>query len=214
MNIERAEKMTTTKRLAAKIDPNFVKKREGSNGQSLSYVAGHQMEQIANDVFEYGWSKETISMELLFKREYENSKKIKMFEVAYSCKVKVKTMIGDVEVVKEGTGFGNGQVKSITSPSSAYELALKEAETDAMKRALKSFGTAFGLELWDKDADIINSYKKAQKMDVDFSDACKEIEACKTPEEVGEVYRGYSGNYKNELAKVSIEKKNKLKEIK
>ena len=32
----------------------------------------------------------------------------------------------------------------------AHESALKEAETDAMKRALMTFGNPFGLALYDK----------------------------------------------------------------
>ena len=33
----------------------------------------------------------------------------------------------------------------------AHESALKEAETDAMKRALATFGNLFGLALYDKE---------------------------------------------------------------
>ena len=33
----------------------------------------------------------------------------------------------------------------------AHESAIKEAETDAMKRALRSFGNTFGLALYDKN---------------------------------------------------------------
>jgi len=45
-----------------------------------------------------------------------------------------------------GTGQGSGQ-----TPGEAHESALKEAETDAMKRALMTFGNPFGLALYDRE---------------------------------------------------------------
>ena len=39
----------------------------------------------------------------------------------------------------------------------AHESALKEAETDAMKRALMTFGNPFGLALYDKQQRQVTS---------------------------------------------------------
>jgi hypothetical protein len=50
-------------------------------------------------------------------------------------------------VVREGCGVGHGLGDS---PGLAHESALKEAETDAMKRALMTFGNRFGLALYDR----------------------------------------------------------------
>ncbi len=42
-------------------------------------------------------------------------------------------------------------------PSSGRGSAIKEAETDAMKRALMTFGNPFGLALYDKDqANVVD----------------------------------------------------------
>ncbi|XP_044721266.1 rad52/22 family double-strand break repair protein [Hirsutella rhossiliensis] len=50
----------------------------------------------------------------------------------------------------EGTGYGGGS-KGAKTPGEALELAIKEAETDAFKRALRRFGEALGNCLYDKD---------------------------------------------------------------
>jgi hypothetical protein len=50
-------------------------------------------------------------------------------------------------IVREGTGHGHGFADN---PGEAHESAEKEAETDAMKRALMTFGNPFGLALYDK----------------------------------------------------------------
>jgi recombination DNA repair RAD52 pathway protein len=52
-----------------------------------------------------------------------------------------------VPLVREGSGAGHGIDLDL---GQAHESALKEAETDAMKRALMTFGNPFGLALYDK----------------------------------------------------------------
>ncbi|CAK6700665.1 hypothetical protein IFHNHDMJ_02889 [Synechococcus sp. CBW1107] len=51
------------------------------------------------------------------------------------------------QLIREGCGAGHG---IDTDLGQAHESALKEAETDAMKRALMTFGNPFGLALYDK----------------------------------------------------------------
>jgi hypothetical protein len=62
----------------------------------------------------------------------------------------VRISVGDGEgaqVIREGSGAGHGIDADL---GQAHESALKEAETDAMKRALMTFGNPFGLALYDK----------------------------------------------------------------
>src|SRR3546814_9671296 len=58
---------------------------------------------------------------------------------------KVRITVGGV--LREGCGFGQGIDKDV---GQAHESAIKESETDAMKRALMTFGNQFGLALYDK----------------------------------------------------------------
>jgi recombination DNA repair RAD52 pathway protein len=54
-------------------------------------------------------------------------------------------------VIREGlaVGVGNGKPEN---EGDVIESAVKEAETDALKRALRTFGNTFGLALYEKDA--------------------------------------------------------------
>jgi hypothetical protein len=54
---------------------------------------------------------------------------------------------GGQAIVREGTGYGSG---IDADDGAAHESAVKEAETDAMKRGLMTFGNPFGLALYDK----------------------------------------------------------------
>ncbi len=51
-------------------------------------------------------------------------------------------------ISREGHGSGHGWA---VLPGEAQESAIKEAETDATKRALATFGNPFGLALYDKE---------------------------------------------------------------
>ena len=74
----------------------------------------------------------------------ESGKKV----CSYISRVRIRVRAGDTIVCREGSGAGNG---SGDTPGEAHENALKESETDAMKRALMTFGNPFGLALYDKD---------------------------------------------------------------
>ena len=67
------------------------------------------------------------------------------FCVTYIAKVRVT--IGDV--IREGVGAGHGKGKSVNL-GDKHESAVKEAESDARKRALMQFGSQFGLSLYDR----------------------------------------------------------------
>ena len=57
-------------------------------------------------------------------------------------------------MIREGSGAGHGIDADL---GQAHESAIKEAETDAMKRALMTFGNPFGLALYDKQQREVSS---------------------------------------------------------
>ena len=69
-------------------------------------------------------------------------------EAAYIAKVRVSVRAGNITIVREGSGTGEGKAPT---PGQAHDLALKGAETDATKRALATFGNPFGLALYDRE---------------------------------------------------------------
>jgi DNA recombination protein Rad52 len=131
--------------LSAKLDPRFVAQRTQA-GRSLSYIEGWHAIAEANRIFGFdGWERETVELRET-SRELVQTQKGDQWRVSYLAKVRVT--VGRT-IVRDGTGYGSGMANPI-SLGDAIESAAKEAETDAMKRALMTFGNPFGLALYDK----------------------------------------------------------------
>ena len=131
------------KLLNQKINKDNVSFRSGGGGQQLAYVESWHVIQEANRIFGFdGWSCETLEAGLVSesKDSYGNS----IF--SYIAKVRVTV----ANVIREGYGSGHGRGGKM-SDGEKHESAIKEAESDALKRAMKSFGDQFGLSLYDKD---------------------------------------------------------------
>ncbi len=139
--------------LQQELDPLFVKTREGGGGKMLSYVDNHYVISKANEIFNNDWCSETLKNEHIATTEYTDKfGKIKK-NVGYRAIVRI-TING---VWRDGSGYGDG---IDANEIKAHELALKEAETDARKRALMQFGAPFGLALYEKE----HSFKNAAAM--------------------------------------------------
>lgn len=142
---------TQRRELAKPLDKKNVASRTQS-GRAMSYVEGWHVIAEANRIFGFdGWTRETIDMREVRPPELvKNSNGKETWRVGFICKVRV-TAGG---VVREGTGFGSGALPDL---GEAYESAVKESETDAMKRALMTFGNPFGLALYDKtQANVVD----------------------------------------------------------
>lgn len=114
--------------LAAPLDLDNVKQRDGHRGRKLDYISGEHAIAEANRIFGFdGWSCETVHMEC-----------VKENPPTYIARVRVRAG----GVTREGWG---GDSKP------DHENACKGAETDAIKRALRTFGNQFGLPLYDKE---------------------------------------------------------------
>ncbi len=131
------------KLLNQKINKDNVSFRNGGGGQQLAYVESWHVIQEANRIFGFdGWSCETLEASLVSegKDSYGNS--------IFSYIAKVRVTVGNI--IREGYGSGHGRGGKMTD-GEKHESAIKEAESDALKRAMKSFGDQFGLSLYDKD---------------------------------------------------------------
>ena len=155
------------KLLNQKINPSNVTFRPGGGGQKLAYVESWHVIQEANRIFGYdGWSSETIETFLVS----EDPKCI-----SYIARVRITV---DNNIVREGTGAGHGRMGSI---GDKYESAVKEAESDARKRALMSFGDQFGLSLYDKDKAWLEEETKTKDVSdkpIDLTEGEKFIKEC------------------------------------
>jgi DNA recombination protein Rad52 len=130
-------------RLRAKLDGKHVKTRY-ANGAALHYVEGWHAIAEANRIFGHdAWDRRTLSTKCVWTGTNNEH-----YSAAYTAKVRVRVRAGDVTIVREGSGTGEGRA---LTPGQAHELALKGAETDATKRALATFGNPFGLALYDRE---------------------------------------------------------------
>ena len=131
--------------LAEPLNRSVVKERSQS-GRTFSYIEGWYAIAEANRIFGFdGWHRETVDVRLV----HEGQRKVgreKRDGWAVSYLVRVRIVVGDI--VRDGMGSGHGIDADL---GLAHESAIKEAETDAMKRALMTFGNPFGLALYDKE---------------------------------------------------------------
>lgn len=140
--------------LEAKLDASHVKQREQS-GRKLSYIEGWQAISEANRIFGFdGWDRETVELRQ-FGEPFQDAKNL--WRVSFMAKVRVRVRTSHPETItsiitREGCGYGSGIARDF---GDAHESAVKEAETDAMKRALMTFGNPFGLALYDKTQENV-----------------------------------------------------------
>lgn len=176
-------------KLQLDLDRRFVKQREGGGGKMLDYIDNHYAISMANEIFDFDWCSETLKLEHIATVDFvDKFGKVKK-NVGYRAIVRV-TVDG---VWKDGSGYGDG---IDTNEIKAHELALKEAETDARKRALMQFGNPLGLELYGKDS----SFKNAAAM----RKACKEIEDALAKATTNEDLDNISVEFKNEFNMLKI----------
>ena len=146
--------------LNQELDLNRIKTREKGN-INLSYIEGFDVIDTANLIFGYGnWSYLISSLNQVSQEQNHNQN----FVVCYKAVVKliVKDENHSKSTSRQDVGFGTGVSKTLAD---SHENAGKEAVTDALKRAMRSFGNQFGNSLYDKTKNHQNqdsSYQQNQ----------------------------------------------------
>lgn len=172
------------KALSSKLHPDTVKTRR-QGGAQVSYIEGWWAISEANRIFGFnGWTRETVEIRCVVERERPIGQDKKPgWGVTYTAKVVIRAL----GVTREGCGAGHGVGVDL---GEAHESAIKEAETDAMKRALMTFGNPFGLALYDKDRENVG-------VDFDATAAAARIKASiakqSTPADLDDLYRRERG---------------------
>jgi len=140
--------------LSAPLDRALVSSREQGRSK-VNYLQSWVVISEANRIFGFdGWQRQTLFSRCIAQaerligargtgREQKNG-----WGVTYIARVRISVGVGGHGLlIREGTGAGHGIDADL---GLAHESAIKEAETDAMKRALMTFGNPFGLALYDK----------------------------------------------------------------
>ena len=140
--------------------PSLVSRRKGRGNRSYSYVEGRTAIDQANRIFGFGgWGHEVVGEVVLREIENVDPKTGEVTRIrAYSATVRVtvagalsRTDVGFHTVAEE-----NGE---------GHETACKGAVTDAMKRALRTFGDQFGNALYGEQPAAGTSAKRAGAAD-------------------------------------------------
>ncbi|OIW23630.1 hypothetical protein CONLIGDRAFT_637602 [Coniochaeta ligniaria NRRL 30616] len=130
-------------RLEKQLGPEYISSRAGPGGQKVHYVAAEKCIALANEVFGFnGWSSSIQNIQVDFVEEHPTTLKISL---GLSVIVRV--------TLRDGTfheDIGYGHIENCKGKAAAFEKAKKEGTTDALKRALRSFGNVLGNCIYDK----------------------------------------------------------------
>ena len=141
------------------LDGNRVKTRQQGN-ISLAYLEGYDLIDTANFAFGFGnWSYRITTLEQVSEEVNQNQNKV----IGY--KAVVAVTVYDVHhksnITREDVGYGTGIARDYAS---AHESAGKESTTDALKRALRTFGNQFGNALYDKSQKNVDHSNQPKKI--------------------------------------------------
>ncbi|KAG8463926.1 hypothetical protein KFE25_000094 [Diacronema lutheri] len=126
--------------LATKLPPEAIASRPGQSGKEFSYMEFWRVVERSNQILGFdGWSSTIVDMN----QEYMETRDGRT-SCGYTVVVRVTLKCGTFH---EDVGFGS--MEKQTDRGKAIENAKKEAVSDATKRALKSFGHALGLSIYD-----------------------------------------------------------------
>ncbi|KAK1981216.1 recombination protein rad52 [Colletotrichum cereale] len=135
---------TLQSRLEKQLGPEYISARAGPSGQKVHYIAAEKCIALANEVFGFnGWSSSIQNIQVDFVDEHPQTMKINL---GLSVIVRV--------TLRDGTfheDIGYGHIENCKGKAAAFEKAKKEGTTDALKRALRSFGNVLGNCIYDKD---------------------------------------------------------------
>lgn len=149
--------------------------RPGAGARQLTYLEGWMVIRLANAIFGFdGWSSEVKEM----KQDYCEGTGDRI-NVGFSCVCRVTLKDG---TYREDVGFGNSENMA---KGAGIEKAKKAALTDALKRALRQFGSALGNCCYDKDHTRNILRQGVAKRTVAFEvDLLKESELVESKSEV------------------------------
>ncbi|XP_059791035.1 DNA repair protein RAD52 homolog isoform X3 [Balaenoptera ricei] len=149
--------------LRQRLGPEYISSRMAGGGQKVCYIEGHRVINLANEMFGYnGWAHSITQQNVDFV-DFNNGK----FSVGVCAFVRVQLKDGSYH---EDVGYGVSE--GLKSKALSLEKARKEAVTDGLKRALRSFGNALGNCILDKDyLRSLNKLPHQLPLEVDLTKA-------------------------------------------
>jgi len=199
--------------LSKPLDKRHVKP-PAKYGPKGDYIEAWHAQAEANRVFGFGgWSQHVVALDCVHQEVRQiGADKKDGWAVSYNATVRV--VVDGVTREDCGSGHGFGADLGL-----CHESASKEAVSDAMKRAFKSFGNPFGLALYDKSkanvedtAAIEQQAAEAKRM----TDAHVGIENCASDEDLENLKitlkKDWGGRPPDAIVRAFTEKKQKIQE--
>lgn len=192
--------------LSAPLDRARVKSRKQGGGQ-VSYIESWHAEAEANRIFGFdSWDSTIKELRKVAEREVTIGKggnyEKPGWSVSYVVVVTVTVYDADGETtVREGVGAGHGIDADL---GQAHESAVKEAASDAEKRALKTFGNQFGLALYDKTQANVADAPPPSAAAADFAIAT--MRTCKTADEFKDFWGKNKDGLREQLSRPEYER--------
>ena len=123
------------------INPTRIAKRQGGGGKSLSYLESWDVKAHLIRIFGFGgWNWTVLKAELAFEEQNERGN----WNVGY--KVIGRIYLHSLECDYTEAAVGSA---SLSQRGEAHDMAIKTAESDAIKRAAINLGDQFGLSLYN-----------------------------------------------------------------
>ena len=133
------------------LNPSRVAKRNQA-GRSLSYLEAWDVKAHLIRIFGFlGWSWHVSTAEQVFEQEKDGK-----WNVGY--KVIGTLTVGDAVYTEAAVGSS-----TLPQRGEAHDMAVKTAESDALKRAAINLGTQFGLSLYN-NGDLNDVVKKTLRV--------------------------------------------------
>ncbi|XP_060162558.1 DNA repair protein RAD52 homolog isoform X10 [Globicephala melas] len=171
------------KALRQRLGPEYISSRVAGGGQKVCYIEGHRVINLANEMFGYnGWAHSITQQNVDFV-DLNNGKFYVGVCAFVRVQLKVRVMEGTCclqargrwESEQDGSyheDVGYGVSEGLKSKALSLEKARKEAVTDGLKRALRSFGNALGNCILDKDyLRSLNKLPHQLPLEVDLTKA-------------------------------------------
>lgn len=154
---------TQRRELERDLPSSMVKQRQAGRDGSVSYLEGWQVLETANDIFgPDGWSYELVGD---VRQVYEGQKKGRdggeNRVIVFEARVRVRVGAS----VREDVGSDTCDVPDRADAlAQGIDKARKGAVTDAVKRALRTYGHVLGLALYDKSRRRIGASLECQRL--------------------------------------------------
>jgi DNA repair and recombination protein RAD52 len=131
------------KTLSYNLDESRVKTIDKA-GMSFKYLETYDVINVANTIFNYMWDYTITKLQEVQREVNQNQNHV----ITYSAIVKVRIYDNQRNFIeREDTGVGIGTARTV---GEAIDNASKSAVSDSLKRALRSLGSQFGNNLYQK----------------------------------------------------------------